>query len=105
MSLNWKSKAVLGLVAGLSLCASSVLAQDRYRDWDGQRFTRLEPGMSISVRVTDSIDIARNENRVFYGVVDSDVLGDNGRLAIPRGSRVELIARPARNGDLILDME
>jgi hypothetical protein len=37
--------------------------------------------------------------------VDQDVRGTNGRLAIPRGSTVELIVRVARDNDLILDLE
>jgi hypothetical protein len=32
-------------------------------------------------------------------------MGGNGQLAIPRGSRAELIVRVARDNDLILDLE
>jgi len=94
----------------LSLCLSPALfAQDdaRYRDWDQtrQRFTRLEPGTIVAVRTNEPIDVERTDNRVFYGTVDQDVRGSNGRLAIPRGSRVELIVRVARDNDLILDLD
>jgi hypothetical protein len=37
--------------------------------------------------------------------VDQDVRGDNGRIAIPRGSIAELIVRVAPDNDLILDLE
>ena len=37
--------------------------------------------------------------------IDQDVRGDNGRMAIPRGARAELIVRVARDNDLILDLE
>jgi hypothetical protein len=42
---------------------------------------------------------------VFGGTVDQDVRGENGRLAIPRGSHVELIVRVERDNDLILDLD
>src|SRR6185437_10426062 len=45
------------------------------------------------------------DNRVFTGTVDQDVRGENGRLAIPRGSTVELIVRVARDNDLFLDLD
>jgi len=93
-----------------ALCLSPALfAQDhdRNRDWDRDRnqFTRLEPGTVIAVRTEDPIDVERTDNRVFSGTVDQDVRGDNGRLAIPRGSHVELIVRVARDNDLMLDLE
>jgi len=67
--------------------------------------TRIEPGTNITVRPNTAIDVERFDNRVYYGTVDQDVRGDNGRLAIPRGSRVELIVRVRRDNDLILDLE
>jgi len=59
----------------------------------------------IAVRPNESIDVERKDNRVYYGVVDQDVRGNNGQLAIPRGSNVELIVRVERDNDLILDLE
>jgi hypothetical protein len=67
--------------------------------------TRLEPGTVIPVRVNEAIDIERRDNRVYYGTVDQDVRGDNGRIAVPRGSNAELIVRVAPDNDLILDLE
>jgi len=91
------------------LLSPALFAQDRDRDrdWDRDRnqFTRLQPGTVISVRTEDPIDVERTDNRVFSGTVDQDVRGQNGRLAIPRGSRVELIVRVARDNDLMLDLE
>ena len=102
----------LAIFAGLSL-SPGTWAQDRDRtrdsdrDWDREhsRFTRLSPGTTIAVRPNESIDVERKDNRVYYGVVDQDVRGNNGKLAIPRGSRVELIVRVERDNDLILDLE
>jgi hypothetical protein len=81
---------------------------DRYdRYWDNQnnRYTQLLPGTSITVRPNEAIDVERKDNRVYTGIVDRDVRGSNGRLAIPRGSTAELIVRVARDNDLILDLE
>ena len=94
----------LALLGGLGV-APSAICQDRDRDRGGDRVTRIEPGTNIQVRTNDAIDAERFDNRVYYGVVDQDVRGDNGRLAIPRGSKVELIVRVMRDNDLVLDLE
>jgi hypothetical protein len=78
--------------------------RDRERDHDRDRVTRIEPGTIIAVRPNESIDVDRKDNRVYYGVVDQDVRGDNGRLAIPRGSQAELIVRVAQDNDLVIDV-
>lgn len=67
--------------------------------------TRLEPGTSIPVRTNEAVDVERRDNRVYHGTVDQDVRGDNGRIAIPRGSNAELMVRVAQDNDLILDLE
>jgi hypothetical protein len=86
-----------------------IQAQERDRVGDrdrvGPRVTVIQPGTTIPIRTTESIDVYRKDNRVYRGLVDQDVRGDNGRLAIPRGSSVELIVRVARDNDLILDLE
>jgi len=68
-------------------------------------YTRLEPGVVIPVRMNETIDVERKDNRVYYGTVDQDVRGENGRIAIPRGSNAELMVRVAPDNDLILDLE
>lgn len=93
----------------LALCLSSpvVWAQDHDRDHDRDQrsFSRIEPGTVLAVRTTDGIDADRGDHRVYNGIVDQDVRGDNGRVAIPRGSIAELIVRAGRENDLILDLE
>jgi hypothetical protein len=100
-------------VIALSCLGSGAWAQDRdrdrgpdrYYDREHQRHTRLVPGTTITVRPNESIDVERKDNRVYAGVVDQDVRGDNGQVAIPRGSTVEMIVRVERDNDLILDLE
>jgi hypothetical protein len=88
------------------LCSAQDRDEDRDRDRDRDReMTRLEPGTVIPIRTNDSIDVERKDNRVYYGTVDQDVRGDNGRIAIPRGSNAELIVRVEADNDLILDLE
>jgi hypothetical protein len=92
----------------MALCLSSVTwAQDRYGDRDRVRveYTRVEPGTIIPVRTNEFIDVETQDYRTYTGIVDRDVRGDNGRLAIPRGSTVELMVRVSRDNDLILDLE
>ncbi len=99
-----------GLLATSALCLSSVaLGQDRdhdrYRDRDRDRVTTLVPGTVIPVRTTEAIDVRKGDYRVYTGIVDQDVRGNDGHLAIPRGSTVELIVRFAPDNDMILDLD
>jgi hypothetical protein len=95
------------LVATVLCMVPIAWAQDRDRDnrEDRGRVTRLESGMVIPVRLNQAIDVDRNDNRVYRGTVDQDVRSDDGRVAIPRGSNVELMVRVAPDNDLILDLE
>ena len=103
-----KSSLALVAVIGMLGLAPVVFSQDRDRDGDyhdRDQLTRIEPGTNISVRPNDAIDVERFDNRVYYGTVDQEVRGENGRVGIPRGSRVELIVRVMRDNDLVLDLE
>jgi hypothetical protein len=66
---------------------------------------RIEPGTAISVRTDRYISSERSDGRVYTGSVDRDVIGQNGRVAIPRGARVEMTVRVAPDNDLALDLE
>ena len=100
---NGRIAGGIAVMLALGLAPLGVSAQDN-RD-RGRDTTRLDPGMNISVRANEAIDANRTDYRVFTGTVDRDVRGDNGRLAIPRGSSAELIIRQDRGGDLVLDLE
>lgn len=105
---NQKVRMTDGLFVVLALCLSLIAsAQDRERsrDRDSETFTILERGTVIPVRTNEAIDVDKSDNRVFSGVVDRDVRGDDGRLAIPRGSEVELMVRTTSDNDLIIDLE
>jgi hypothetical protein len=80
-------------------------AQPQDRDRVGTPYTRITPGTMVAVRPSESIDVDRKDYRVYRGTVDQDVRGDNGRLAIPRGSSVELMVRVQPDNDLSLDLE
>src|SRR5258706_10638211 len=107
---------ILRFLSGVTLASALfvtpiIQAQNRDRDYDrdrryeGDRITRILPGTNVTVRTDSTIDVERRDNRVYTGIVEQDVRGDDGRLAIPRGSTVELIVRVARDNDLILDVE
>ena len=94
------------VVAALFLpAAASAQDRDQGSDRDRDRMTRIEPGTIIPVRTNDTIDADRRDDQVYTGIVDQDVRGSNGRLAIPRGSTVELIVRVTPDNDLITDVE
>ena len=112
MQLSGIKKIAIGaaiVFAGASLSPALAQRRDDW-DWDGnyQRLARINPGTFVTVRTTQPIDLDRAEQRFFPAVVDEDVWDDYGRLsvpAIPRGSRVDLAVREARDGDLILDLD
>src|SRR6266550_2390705 len=89
MFINGTGKLVSAMALISLLCLQSAgHAQERDRNRDSaQPTTRIEPGTLMAVRTNNSIDVERGDNRVYAGIVDQDVPGDNGRLAIPRGSR------------------
>jgi hypothetical protein len=103
-----KGIALTGLITTL-LVGSVASAQDRDRDGerdrDRDRIARLDPGTVIPVRTNQYIDSDKGDNRVYSGTVDQDVRGDNGRIVLPRGARVEMMVRVAPDNDLTLDLE
>jgi hypothetical protein len=84
---------------------ASAQGRDQGSDRDRDRMTRIEPGTIIPVRTNNTIDADRRDDQVYTGIVDQDVRGSNGRLAIPRGSTVELIVRITSDNDLVIDVE
>jgi len=106
---NYRTAQFIGTAAvALGLCVPLAIAQDRGRDNqdpDRDKMTRIEPGTSIVVRTNDAIDVDRGNDRIYRGIVDQDVRGENGRVAIPRTAGVELKVRVAADNDLILDLE
>lgn len=81
----------------LALSTTSVLAQsDR---------AHIDTGTQIVVRTTENIDQRAADGRIYAGEVNEDVLDQSGRVAIPRGSAVELEVRGTSDNDLILDLD
>ena len=62
-------------------------------------------GTEIVVRTNDYINSRHADGRIYTGTIDRDVLDRDGRVAIPRGSQVEMIARDYGNSELSLDLE
>jgi hypothetical protein len=70
------------------------------------RAETIASGTTIPVRTNDAIDARdANDGRVFSGVVDRDVFDDHNRVAIPRGSDVELMVRDLGHHKLALDLD
>jgi hypothetical protein len=66
----------------------------------------IAAGTTVPVRTNDAID-ARDarDGRVYSGVVDRDVSDAGNRIAIPRGSDVELMVRDLGHHTLALDLD
>lgn len=109
---TWRFLGSVAVLSGFLLTAGAwgqdrdrMRDSDRYWDQQNNRWTRLLPGTMITVRPNEAIDVERKDYRVYYGTVDRDVRGENGKLAIPAGSRVEMMVRVAPDNDLVLDLE
>jgi hypothetical protein len=103
-ALRFLGAAVIAAALFLPAVASAQ-SRDQGSEPDRDRMTRIEPGTIIPVRTNETIDVDKRDNQVFTGIVDQDVRGNNGRLAIPRGSTVELIVRVTADNDLVIDVE
>jgi hypothetical protein len=71
----------------------------------GAQLQSIPPGEMIPVRTTEAITATTADGRVFSGTVDSAVRDDNGDVAIPAGSKVELIARSTTDNTIALDLD
>ena len=106
---NWTANHI-GCAAVILALTFPALAAAQDRDHDGEwhhrdHMTRIEPGTVVPVRVNETINVYRQDNRIYTGTVVDDVFGQNGRLAIPRGSQVNLRVRVAPDNDLVLDID
>ena len=81
---------IVGGIAAMLVLSLSAVASAQYGR-SNQPITRLDPGIRINIRTTEQIDARQVDYRVFTGIVEQDVRGTDRRLAIPRGSTVELI--------------
>jgi hypothetical protein len=96
-SVSAKSFAVVTMIWTLGLGQASA------QTW--QPLDYIDPGTTVQVRTTQSIDASTVDGRVFVGTVDQDVRDANGRIAIPRGAKAELIVRRGPNNELYLDLD
>jgi hypothetical protein len=78
----------------------------------GNRFALLQPGTQVAVRTDEKIDSRdATEGRTYTATISQDVIGDNGRVAIPRGSQAALVIRRINeggtfnNGSFTLDLD
>src|SRR2546421_12367076 len=84
------------LTLSTALLATVVIAQ--MTDW-------VPAGSMINVRTDEFINARSADGRIYSGTVNEDVIDSRGYMAIPRGARVELIARRLNGRDMVLDLE
>jgi hypothetical protein len=62
-------------------------------------------GTQIQVRTNEYINSDHADGRIYTGTVVNDVFDRDGRVVIPRGSQVELVARRYGGNELSLDLD
>jgi len=97
-SFIYKSLIVL---VSLAFIGTGPLAYEA----SAQRAARIDAGTTIPVRTVEKIEANDSDGEVFHGVVDQDVLNRNGRIAIPKGSDVELVVRRLGDDEVALDLD
>jgi hypothetical protein len=65
----------------------------------------VEAGSTITVRANDPIDVDFTTRETFLGTVAEDVHSRNGRIAIPRGSPVEMVVTETSRNNLVLELK
>jgi hypothetical protein len=92
-------KALAGVAMVWTLGLGHVAAQT----WQPLQY--INPGTTVRVRTTQTVDQSTMDGRVFTGVVDADVRDNNGQLAIPLGATAELVVRRGPSNELYLDLD
>jgi hypothetical protein len=98
-----KRSWIVTSLAGVAMIWTLGLGQASGQTW--QPLSYIDPGTSIQVRTTQTIDEVNVDGRVFTGTVDQDVRDARGRVAIPRGATTELVVRRGANNELYLDLD
>ena len=101
-SLSPKRRAAAALALGAFIAtAGSVGAQSRR--WEA--LSQISSGTMVQVRATQPIRSSSYDGRIYQGIVDQDVLDDQGRLAIPNGATAELMVRRTGDNEFVVDLE
>ena len=99
-SLSRRLAAVVAL-GGLIATAPAVGAQNRR--WEP--LAQIPSGTTVQIRTTQPISSKAQDGRIYQGIVDADVLDNDGRLAIENGSTAELMVRRVDGDELLIDLE
>jgi hypothetical protein len=98
-------KPLATLVAAATLwmlsAASPVVAQTPRTS---ARADTIPAGTSITVRTDEAIDSRYDDGRNYTGIVDTDVLGRDGGIVIPKGSGVEMTVKQISDNEVALDL-
>jgi hypothetical protein len=91
------------ILAGFAVIAAASLSSPAAaQDF---RFSHVESGTELAVRPNQTIDVNRSDQRIYTGTVENDVWGDDGRIAIPRGSQVQMRVAVRPDNDLVLHVD
>lgn len=56
----------------------------------------IPAGTQLEVRTHEGISSSQGEGRTYNGQIETDVIGDDGKILLPRGARVELVVMEAK---------
>ena len=99
---DYRPSRSVAVVALLTLIGSAPTL-DAQRRWEP--LGQISAGTTLQVRTTEPIRVDTVDGRVYRGIVDTDVLDNDGRLAIEAGSTAELIARQIGGGEMEVDLD
>jgi hypothetical protein len=81
-------------------------SRDREQTFQGNYTDVIPAGTQVRVRSDQTIDARdRSDGRIFPGTVAENVMGQDGRVVIPRGAKAELVVLNVSQDDLAVDLE
>ena len=105
---NYKTQSRLHRVSQ-SLAVLMVLLMLSFTPFSGtvkaQSGGTVDAGTTIAIRTNEEINVTKSDGRVFSGAIDTDVKDTQGRVALPRGTYVEMIVRQIGDNEYALDLE
>lgn len=100
-----RSSVRLSLAIALTGVVWAMVAPQAAKAQRGNYPRTIDAGTTVQIRTNEDIDTRETDGRVYSGVVNEDVRDRSGRIAIPRGSDVELIVKPVSSNEVALDLD
>src|SRR5579872_6759032 len=107
--MRTETRTLLSVALSTLATASIIATSQPLQAAGGKEHSRskivIPSGTTVYLRTNDTIDAkAARDGDKYSAVVNRDVVGENGDIAIPKGSDAELIVEKESNDKMALDL-